>query len=95
MRVGLRPQAIWPAAGSAQGPGFGARVFLTEPLGDVTILDVMARGDTRLRIVLPQEQAWRIAVDDTIECAVDIDQICLFAEESGVALHRDQAETAG
>ena len=95
VRVGLRPQAIWPAAGEAQGPGFGARVFLTEPLGDVTILDVMARGDTRLRIVLPQEQAWRIAVDDTIECAVDIDQICLFAEESGVALHRDQAETAG
>ncbi|MBN9511487.1 MAG: ABC transporter ATP-binding protein [Alphaproteobacteria bacterium] len=95
LRVGLRPQAIWPAAGETQGAGFGARVFLTEPLGDVTILDVMAHGDTRLRMVLPQEQAWQIAVDDTIECAVDVDQICLFAEESGVALHRDRAETAG
>jgi multiple sugar transport system ATP-binding protein len=95
VKVGVRPQAIRPAAAALAGPGFGARVFLTEPLGDVTILDVVARGETRLRMVLPQEDAWRIAVDDTIECSVDIDQICLFAEESGAALHRDLAEAAG
>jgi hypothetical protein len=40
-------------------------------------------------MVLPQEQAYRIAVDDTIECAVDPDQICLFAQETGTSIHRN------
>ena len=93
LKIGLRPQAIFPA-GRTQGPGFGARVFLTEPLGDVTILDIMAKDATRLRMVLPQEQAWRIAVDDAIECGIDPDQICLFAEETGTAIHRDGAVPA-
>ncbi len=94
LKVGLRPQAIRPTGGTGEGPGFGARVFLTEPLGDVTILDIVAHGGTRLRMVLPQDQAWRIAVDDAIDCTVDADQICLFAEETGTALHRDRAEAA-
>jgi len=88
LKVGLRPQAIFPAD-RTRGPGFGARVYLTEPLGDVTILDILANDTTRLRMVLPQEQAWRIAVDDTIDCGIDPDQICLFAEETGTAIHRD------
>jgi multiple sugar transport system ATP-binding protein len=94
LTVGLRPQAIWPSAGSESGPHFPAKVFLTEPLGDVTILDVVAGGDTRLRMVLPQEQAYRIAVDDPIECAVDPEQICLFAQETGTAIRRAGAEAA-
>jgi multiple sugar transport system ATP-binding protein len=89
LTVGLRPQAIWPTEGRAAGPSFAARVYLTEPLGDVTILDIVAPGETRLRMVLPQEQAYRIAVDDTIECAVDPDQICLFARETGTSIPRN------
>ncbi len=89
LTVGLRPQAIWPSTGHETGPRFAARVYLTEPLGDVTILDILVRGETRLRMVLPQEQAYRIAVDDEIECAVDPDQICLFAQETGTTIHRD------
>ncbi len=88
LTVGLRPQAIWPAVAAEAGPRFPARVYLTEPLGDVTILDIVAGGDTRLRMVLPQEQAYRIAVDDAIECAVDPDQICLFAQETGTSIRR-------
>jgi multiple sugar transport system ATP-binding protein len=88
LTVGLRPQAIWPAGASEAGPRFPARVYLTEPLGDVTILDIVARGETRLRMVLPQEQAYRIAVDDAVECAIDPDQICLFAQETGTSIHR-------
>jgi multiple sugar transport system ATP-binding protein len=89
LTVGLRPQAIWPTTGNEAGPHFPARVYLTEPLGDVTILDIVARGETRLRMVLPQEQAYRIAVDDAIECAVDPDQICLFAQDTGTSIHRN------
>jgi multiple sugar transport system ATP-binding protein len=88
LTVGLRPQAIWPAGATEAGPRFPARVYLTEPLGDVTILDIVAGGDTRLRMVLPQEQAYRIAVDDAIACAFDPDQICLFAQETGTSIHR-------
>jgi multiple sugar transport system ATP-binding protein len=94
LKVGLRPQAIWPRAGHESGPRFDARVFLTEPLGDVTILDIVAGGDTRLRMLLPQEQAYRIAVDDPIECAVDPEQICLFAQETGTAIARAGAKAA-
>jgi multiple sugar transport system ATP-binding protein len=89
LTVGLRPQAIWPSDGGGAGPRFAARVYLTEPLGDVTILDIVAEGDTRLRMVLPQEQAYRIAVDDTIECAVDPEQICLFTRETGTSIPRN------
>jgi multiple sugar transport system ATP-binding protein len=88
LTVGLRPQAIWPRAARESGPNFDARVFLTEPLGDVTILDILAGGDTRLRMVLPQERAFRIAVDDTIDCVVDPSQICLFTQETGTAIRR-------
>jgi multiple sugar transport system ATP-binding protein len=94
VKVGLRPQAIWPAGDGREGPGFGARVFLTEPLGDVTILNIVAHGDARLRMVLPQERAWRIAVDDTLDCTIDPDQISLFAAETGTAIRRGGAETA-
>ena len=89
LTVGLRPQAIWPCNDSDAGPRFPARVYLTEPLVDVTILDIIAHGETRLRMVLPQEQAYRIAVDDAIECAVDLDQICLFAQDTGTSIHRN------
>ncbi len=94
LKVGLRPQGIWPGGGNESGPRFPARVFLTEPLGDVTILDIVAGGGTRLRMVLPQEQAYKIAVDDPIECAVDLEQICLFAQDTGTAIHRAGAEAA-
>ncbi len=95
LTVGLRPQAIRPVTAEPDGPAFTARVFLTEPLGDVTILDILAHGETRLRMVLPQEQAWRIAVDDTIDCTVDADQICLFAHETGTAIPRDGTAAGG
>jgi len=92
LTVGLRPQAIWPAHGRPAGPSFPARVYLTEPLGDVTILDILAAGRTRLRMVLPQEQAYRIAVDDELDCAIDPAQICLFAQETGTSIHRDRID---
>ena len=41
--LGLRPHDLQPAEGMAHGPRFDTRVHLTEPLGDVTVLDLEAR----------------------------------------------------
>ena len=93
LRVGVRPQGLSPATtGAPRGPRFPARVFLTEPLGDVTILDLRAGDDVRLRMVLPQEQAWRIKGETVLDVELDPAQVCLFTQETGVALGRDSAE---
>ena len=64
MLVGVRPQAIAPISErSSDVARFPARVFLTEPLGDVTILDIVAGGDHRLKMILPQERAFGIEVE--------------------------------
>lgn len=95
LRVGIRPQAIWPRNGRDGGPRFAARVFLTEPLGDVTILDIVAGESCRMKMVLPQERAWTIGVDDQLDCELDGAQLCLFAAETGTAIARDGAAASG
>ena len=92
--VGVRPQAIAPVVDGAEtgsGPKFSARVFLTEPLGDVTILNIVASAEQRLKMVLPQERAYGIAKDASIECALQNAEICLFAQETGTAIRRNGA----
>jgi multiple sugar transport system ATP-binding protein len=92
--VGVRPQAIAPVVDGAEtgsGPKFSARVFLTEPLGDVTILNIVANAEQRLKMVLPQERAYGIAKDASIECALQNAEICLFAQETGTAIRRNGA----
>jgi multiple sugar transport system ATP-binding protein len=92
LTVGVRPQAIAPSGdGGAGGPRFPARVFLTEPLGDVTILNILAGADIRLKMVLPQERAYGIANDASIDCALSTQEICLFAQETGTAIRRNGA----
>lgn len=92
--VGLRPQAIAPTADAgavASGTRFSARVFLTEPLGDLTILDIVAGANHRLKMVLPQERAFGIAKDAAIDCALRTDDICVFAQGTGTAIRRNRA----
>ena len=94
LMVGIRPQAISPEVKGTQtaaGLRFQARVFLTEPLGDLTILDIVARANLRLKMVLPQERAYGIANDSSIECSLRDDEICLFARETGTAIRRNGA----
>jgi multiple sugar transport system ATP-binding protein len=91
LMVGVRPQAIAPADGIAAGPRFQARVFLTEPLGDVTILNIVAGAGQRMKMVLPQERAYGIAEDASLDCTLRNDEICLFAQETGTAIRRNGA----
>jgi multiple sugar transport system ATP-binding protein len=93
--VGVRPQAMAPVSDSrVHGVRFPARVFLTEPLGDVTILDIVVGAGHRLKMVLPQELAQRITADAAIDCALSSDEICLFAQETGTAIRRSRASAA-
>jgi multiple sugar transport system ATP-binding protein len=92
--VGVRPNDIVPDDTSAGAVKFPARVFLTEPLGDVTILNLLAGNDNRLKMVLPQERAYQIAVDQSIDCTLTLDHISLFAQETGTAIRRNGAKAA-
>jgi multiple sugar transport system ATP-binding protein len=82
---GFRPHDLAPAGGDARGPRFGTRVHLTEPLGDVTVLD-LAAGDTLLRMVLPEERALRYREGDEVEVELALGETHLFAMDTGTAI---------
>jgi hypothetical protein len=48
-----------------------------------------------MKMVLPQEQAWTIGVDDMLDCELDCNQISLFTAETGTAIRRDGTAAAG
>ncbi|MGI9335078.1 MAG: ABC transporter ATP-binding protein [Gammaproteobacteria bacterium] len=82
VRFGIRPQDLAPARGGER-PGFGAEVHLTEPLGDITVIDLDAAG-TALRMVLPEAQAYRYKVGDRLDVELALEQAHLFYEETGI-----------
>ena len=104
LMLGFRPNDIRPAAGDARGPARGpripARVHLTEPLGDVTVLDLDI-AEHMFRMVLPESEAVRYRAGDQLDVELAVERTHLFARDTGAALGRDVAtapsppETAG
>jgi multiple sugar transport system ATP-binding protein len=82
---GVRPHDLAPALGNSHRPRFQARVRLTEPLGDVTILDLEAQGEL-LRMVLPEESALKYREGDSIEVELAAGQSHLFTVDTGTAV---------
>jgi multiple sugar transport system ATP-binding protein len=82
---GVRPHDLEPASGSAHGPRFEARVHLTEPLGDVTVLDLEAQG-VLVKMVLPEERALAYREGDELEVELAIQETHLFAMDTGTAI---------
>jgi len=82
---GFRPQDVAPAATDADGPRFDAKVHLTEPLGDITVLDLNA-GETGFKMVLPEEQAVGYAVGDALTVKIALEKTHLFSRETGTAI---------
>jgi multiple sugar transport system ATP-binding protein len=84
---GFRPHDVRPAGGegSAYGPRFKARVHLTEPLGDVTVLDMEAQG-AAFRMVLPEERALGYRRGDELELELGVAESHLFAVDTGTAI---------
>ncbi len=64
---------------------FDAKVHLTEPLGDITVLD-LAAADAVFKMVLPEEEAVRYNVGDELAVNISIDKTHLFSRETGTAI---------
>jgi multiple sugar transport system ATP-binding protein len=84
--LGFRPHDLAPAEGPhAHGPRFPARVHLTEPLGDVTVLDLEAQG-ALFKMVLPEERAVAYREGDRLELELAVEETHLFAMDTGTAI---------
>jgi len=90
--IGIRPHDVsLYQEGMPHARQFRARVHLTEPLGDVTILDIEA-GQTVLKMVLREEVAARYSVGDEIRVAFDPRELHVFDQSSGNRLGGIAAE---
>src|ERR687892_1819581 len=82
---GIRPHDVTPAGTQQNGPHFAATVHLTEPLGDVTVLDVEA-GGSMLKMALPEEEALAYAPGKELAIELSLADAHLFHRETGRAL---------
>lgn len=79
--VGLRPHDIGLAKDGAEA--IPAKIHLTEPLGDVTIIDIRAR-DTDMKMVLREEVAARFKVGDDIAITFNPQDLHFFDPATGI-----------
>jgi multiple sugar transport system ATP-binding protein len=83
--VGIRPHDLGPAREPRRGPSFRGQVRLTEPLGDVTVIDVGV-DQVLMKMVLPEELALAYEVGSEIDVEVPLADTHLFLRETGVAI---------
>lgn len=79
--VGMRPADIKLIAKN----GIAARVHMLEPLGDVTVVDIDAKGE-RLKLVLPEQQTIGMKKGDRLSFSIAPDKIHLFNAQDGKAI---------
>lgn len=68
-----------------RGPRFPVTVHLTEPLGDVTVIDLEA-GGAILKMALPEEEALAYRHGAALTVELSVGDAHLFHRESGTAL---------
>jgi multiple sugar transport system ATP-binding protein len=83
--VGVRPHDVTLARGAAGDSTFRAAVHLTEPLGDITVLDLELKGEI-VKMVLPEERAVAIKPGQEIEVAIAARDLHLFDRGTGVRI---------
>ncbi|MEM8729577.1 MAG: ABC transporter ATP-binding protein [Pseudomonadota bacterium] len=83
LTVGLRPHDISLAGGDSAG--IPVKIHLTEPLGDVTIIDIRAR-DSDLKMVLREEVAAKLKVGDDLSITFNPKDLHVFDPSSGVRM---------
>ncbi|QDG78169.1 ABC transporter ATP-binding protein [Labrenzia sp. PHM005] len=90
---GIRPHEIKPVTKSLADGGstFDCKVHLTEPIGDLVILDLIANGN-RLKMVLPEEQAIGYPPGASLTCGFDLDTTHVFAKETGTVIRQPVQE---
>ncbi|WP_027132814.1 ABC transporter ATP-binding protein [Geminicoccus roseus] len=82
---GVRPHDVLLGAAPERGPSFPAKVHLTEPLGDVTLLDLEING-AAMKMALPEEKAVGIQPGNPIEVTLSAVDAHLFHAETGVRI---------
>jgi multiple sugar transport system ATP-binding protein len=86
LTLAIRPHDIVLGADAGSDAiRFAAKIHLTEPLGDVTVIDVVAREAT-LKMVLREEVAARLTVGQDLEIAFNPADVHLFDGTSGARL---------
>jgi len=80
---GIRPHDLKLV--DASQSSFAAEIELTEPQGDITILDLKANGTT-LRLVVPEEVGARYQPGDAVHVALEPADARLFMKESGMMI---------
>jgi multiple sugar transport system ATP-binding protein len=83
--LGIRPSDLHLASGA--DASIGGAVQQVEPLGDVTVVSLLA-GSQPLRIVLPESQAVGIKPGDKLPIAIDMSKAHLFRGRDGLVLSR-------
>ena len=83
--LGVRPSDL-RLASEADASVRGA-VQQLEPLGDITIVSLLAGGEM-LRLVLPEAQAVGVKPGDSLTVAVDMSKAHLFRGHDGSAFNR-------
>jgi multiple sugar transport system ATP-binding protein len=83
--VGIRPHDLSLAREPQRGPRIRGRVRLTEPLGDVTVIDV-GIDHLVLKMVLPEELALAYQAGGEIDIEMPAAETHLFLRETGVAI---------
>ena len=83
--LGFRPHDVQPADGEPCGIRFSAQVRLTEPLGDITVID-LAAAQVPFKMVLPEEQAASLKPGTTLEVEMQPAATHLFALDTGTAI---------
>ena len=85
--LGIRPQDVHLKNGcnAADKVALPGRVHLTEPLGDVTVLDVDVRGNL-FKLVLTEEVAANFTSGQDIDLSFDLCDAHLFMTETGVRI---------
>jgi multiple sugar transport system ATP-binding protein len=82
---GVRPHDVLLGHDPSRGPGFEAVVHLTEPLGDVTLLDLEVNG-AAMKMALPEERAAAISPGTPIQVTLSAADTHLFHAETGVRI---------
>ena len=81
LTFGIRPNDI---SISNDGENYEAEIFLKEPLGDVTILD-LSINDTKLKMILPEEEAINYNTGQNIKISFNLNNSYLFSSDTGVS----------
>lgn len=83
--VGLRPHDLALLKNGAADHSFPAEIDITEPQGDITILDLKANGTT-LQLVVPEAEGANLRAGEAVTVGFDPQDARLFVKESGLMI---------